>query len=169
MSGNRMDTDIISGPESGMSTVLVLSSVSTRGMLRIYAYRLSAALDGAGDIAAIPVRKSHKTAASSSSGKRWTAAVSLVQAPCTGICTYWATALLASLYRSARLFLRQRNYTMIICREPYGDSCCFIRRLRCAVCLSEEKAICCLRECDTRGNCGKPVDWGRGYILMNIE
>jgi len=39
MSGNRMDTDIISGPESGMSTVLVLSSVSTRGMLRIYAER----------------------------------------------------------------------------------------------------------------------------------
>ena len=31
MVGDRMDTDVISGMESGMSTVLVLSGVSTRG------------------------------------------------------------------------------------------------------------------------------------------
>lgn len=39
--------------ESGMSTVLVLSGVSTRETLRTYAYRPSIVLDGAGDIAAL--------------------------------------------------------------------------------------------------------------------
>ncbi len=34
MVGDRMDTDVISGMESGMSTVLVLSGVSTRESLR---------------------------------------------------------------------------------------------------------------------------------------
>ena len=42
MVGDRMDTDVISGMESGMSTVLVLSGVSTRIVL-----------DGVGDIAAM--------------------------------------------------------------------------------------------------------------------
>ncbi len=50
MVGDRMDTDIISGLESGMSTVLVLSGVSTRETLRTYAYRPSIVLDGVGDI-----------------------------------------------------------------------------------------------------------------------
>ena len=53
MVGDRMDTDVISGMESGMSTVLVLSGVSTRETLRTYAYRPSVVLDGVGDIAAI--------------------------------------------------------------------------------------------------------------------
>lgn len=53
MVGDRMDTDVISGLESGMSTVLVLSGVSTRETLRTYAYRPSIVLDGVGDIAAM--------------------------------------------------------------------------------------------------------------------
>ena len=50
MVGDRMDTDVISGMESGMSTVLVLSGVSTRETLKTYAYRPSIVLDGVGDI-----------------------------------------------------------------------------------------------------------------------
>ena len=53
MVGDRMDTDVISGLESGMSTVLVLSGVSTRETLKTYAYRPSIVLDGVGDIAAL--------------------------------------------------------------------------------------------------------------------
>ncbi len=50
MIGDRMDTDVISGMESGMSTVLVLSGVSTRETLHTYAYRPSIVLNGVGDI-----------------------------------------------------------------------------------------------------------------------
>ncbi len=50
MIGDRMDTDVISGMESGMSTVLVLSGVSTRETLDTYAYRPSIVLNGVGDI-----------------------------------------------------------------------------------------------------------------------
>lgn len=50
MVGDRMDTDVISGLESGMSTVLVLSGVSTHDTLQTYGYRPSAVLDGVGDI-----------------------------------------------------------------------------------------------------------------------
>ena len=50
MVGDRMDTDIISGLESGMSTVLVLSGISTMETLKTYAYRPSIVLDGVGDI-----------------------------------------------------------------------------------------------------------------------
>ncbi len=50
MIGDRMDTDIISGMESGMSTVLVLSGIATRETLKGFAYRPSAILDGVGDI-----------------------------------------------------------------------------------------------------------------------
>ena len=53
MVGDRMDTDVISGLESGMSTVLVLSGVSTRETLQTYAYRPSIVLDGVGDIPAL--------------------------------------------------------------------------------------------------------------------
>ena len=38
MVGDRMDTDVISGMESGMSTVLVLSGCSTKDTLKTYAY-----------------------------------------------------------------------------------------------------------------------------------
>ena len=50
MVGDRMDTDVISGLESGMSTVLVLSGVSTLETLKTYAYRPSVVLGGVGDI-----------------------------------------------------------------------------------------------------------------------
>ncbi len=50
MIGDRMDTDIISGMESGMSTVLVLSGVSTLETLKTYAYRPNLVLNGVGDI-----------------------------------------------------------------------------------------------------------------------
>ena len=58
MVGDRMDTDVISGMESGMSTVLVLSGVSNRETLHTYAYRPSIVLDGVGDIPA-PVSYTH--------------------------------------------------------------------------------------------------------------
>lgn len=51
MIGDRMDTDVVSGMESGMTTVLVLSGVSTRETLSTYAYRPSIVLNGVGDIA----------------------------------------------------------------------------------------------------------------------
>ena len=50
MIGDRMDTDVISGMESGMSTVLVLSGCSTRESIRSFAYQPSVILDGVGDI-----------------------------------------------------------------------------------------------------------------------
>ena len=53
MIGDRMDTDIISGMESGMSTVLVLSGCSTLETLKTYAYRPSAVVDGVGDIVSL--------------------------------------------------------------------------------------------------------------------
>ena len=53
MVGDRMDTDVLAGMESNMSTVLVLSGVSTRDTLKTYAYRPSIVLDGVGDIVKI--------------------------------------------------------------------------------------------------------------------
>ncbi len=58
MIGDRMDTDVISGMESGMATVLVLSGVSTRETLSTYAYRPSIVLNGVGDIPGLAVQKS---------------------------------------------------------------------------------------------------------------
>ena len=50
MVGDRMDTDVISGMECGMSTVLVLSGISNENTLKEYAYRPTAVLPGVGDI-----------------------------------------------------------------------------------------------------------------------
>ena len=50
MVGDRMDTDVVSGMESGMSTVLVLSGVSTTDTLKSYAYRPTIVLNGVGGI-----------------------------------------------------------------------------------------------------------------------
>ena len=50
MVGDRMDTDVISGLESGMSTILVLSGVSTEETLKTYAYRPTMVLPGVGHI-----------------------------------------------------------------------------------------------------------------------
>ncbi len=48
--GDRMDTDIIAGTESGVDTVLVLSGVSDRKTPSTYAYQPTVILNGVGDI-----------------------------------------------------------------------------------------------------------------------
>ena len=50
MVGDRMDTDVISGLESGMSTVLVLSGVTAPEDIGHFAYRPNVIFDGVGDI-----------------------------------------------------------------------------------------------------------------------
>lgn len=50
MIGDRMDTDIITGLESGMSTVLVMSGISDENTVDEFAYKPSIILDGIGDI-----------------------------------------------------------------------------------------------------------------------
>ena len=67
MVGDRMDTDVISGMESGMSTVLVLSGVSTRETIKTYAYRPSMVLNGVGDIVSFTGGK-HYTNANAATG-----------------------------------------------------------------------------------------------------
>jgi len=48
--GDRMDTDIIAGVESEISTVLVLSGCTTREEVKAFAYRPDYILDGVGEI-----------------------------------------------------------------------------------------------------------------------
>lgn len=50
MIGDRMDTDIIAGIESGLDPILVLSGVSTRESIKEFAYRPRLILSGVGDI-----------------------------------------------------------------------------------------------------------------------
>lgn len=50
MIGDRMDTDIIAGIETGLDTVLVLSGVSTRETCEEYPYRPKFILKGVGEI-----------------------------------------------------------------------------------------------------------------------
>ena len=50
MIGDRMDTDVVAGIESGMTTVLVLSGISTRATIKQFAYRPTYILNGVGDI-----------------------------------------------------------------------------------------------------------------------
>jgi len=50
--GDRMDTDIIAGIESGIETVLVLSGVTAEADLKKFAYRPNIILNGVGDIVA---------------------------------------------------------------------------------------------------------------------
>lgn len=52
--GDRMDTDIISGIESEIDTVLVLSGVSTRETINEFPYTPKYILEGVGEIAALP-------------------------------------------------------------------------------------------------------------------
>ncbi len=51
MVGDRMDTDIIAGTESGLTTVLVLSGCTSRAEVDDYPYRPAYILNGVGDIA----------------------------------------------------------------------------------------------------------------------
>ena len=48
--GDRMDTDIIAGIESGLDSVLVLSGVTTRESMEQYPYRPRLVLNGVGEI-----------------------------------------------------------------------------------------------------------------------
>lgn len=50
MIGDRMDTDIIAGIETGMDTVLVLSGVTSTEDIEMYPYRPRLVLGGIGDI-----------------------------------------------------------------------------------------------------------------------
>ncbi|MGI6263726.1 MAG: HAD-IIA family hydrolase [Succiniclasticum sp.] len=50
MIGDRMDTDIVAGVETGLETVLVLTGVSTRETVKHFAYRPHFILNGIGDI-----------------------------------------------------------------------------------------------------------------------
>lgn len=50
MIGDRMDTDIVAGMESGLTTALVLSGVSTLDNIKEFSYRPSIILNGVGDI-----------------------------------------------------------------------------------------------------------------------
>lgn len=50
MIGDNMDTDIIAGVETGLTSVLVLSGVSTTETIKKYAYQPNIILDGVGDI-----------------------------------------------------------------------------------------------------------------------
>ena len=51
MIGDRMDTDIIAGIESGLDPILVLSGVTSREGIKQYPYRPRLVLNGIGDIA----------------------------------------------------------------------------------------------------------------------
>ncbi len=48
--GDRMDTDILAGIESGLDPILVLSGVTTRNEIELYPYRPRLVLEGIGDI-----------------------------------------------------------------------------------------------------------------------
>jgi NagD protein len=48
--GDRMDTDIIAGIESGIDTLLVLSGITCREDIDKFSYRPTFILDGVGDI-----------------------------------------------------------------------------------------------------------------------
>ncbi|MGE4485954.1 MAG: HAD-IIA family hydrolase [Oscillospiraceae bacterium] len=50
MIGDRMDTDVIAGIESGLDTVLVLSGVTTPELIKQYPFRPRLVLSGVGDI-----------------------------------------------------------------------------------------------------------------------
>ena len=52
MIGDRMDTDIVAGIESGLDTVLVLSGVTSLGQIETSPYRPRLVLEGVGDIPA---------------------------------------------------------------------------------------------------------------------
>ena len=50
MIGDRMDTDIVSGLEAGMETILVLSGVTTREMAERFPFRASQVVDSVADL-----------------------------------------------------------------------------------------------------------------------
>ena len=50
MIGDRMDTDMIAGIESGLDTVLVLSGVTSKDDIPMFPYRPRVVLNGVGEI-----------------------------------------------------------------------------------------------------------------------
>jgi NagD protein len=50
MVGDRMDTDVVSGLEAGMETVLVLSGLTTLEEAERYPYRASRIIDSVADL-----------------------------------------------------------------------------------------------------------------------
>src|SRR6266849_1046236 len=52
MIGDRMDTDVVSGLEAGMETILVLSGVTTRAEAERFPYRASRIVDSVADLLA---------------------------------------------------------------------------------------------------------------------
>jgi NagD protein len=50
MIGDRMDTDVVSGLEAGLQTILVLSGVTTRGEAERFPFRASRIVDSVADI-----------------------------------------------------------------------------------------------------------------------
>jgi NagD protein len=50
MIGDRMDTDVVSGLEAGLHTVLVLTGVTTQGMTDRFPYRPSRIVDSVADL-----------------------------------------------------------------------------------------------------------------------
>ena len=52
MVGDRMDTDVIAGMESGLATVLVLAGCTSRADINDYPYRPTYILNGVGEIVA---------------------------------------------------------------------------------------------------------------------
>ncbi|NKR40933.1 HAD-IIA family hydrolase [Rhodococcus hoagii] len=50
MIGDRMDTDIVSGLEAGLQTILVLSGISTRQTVETFPYRPTLVLDSVADL-----------------------------------------------------------------------------------------------------------------------
>ncbi len=50
MIGDRMDTDVVSGLEAGMETILVLSGITTRDDAERYPYRASRVVDSIADL-----------------------------------------------------------------------------------------------------------------------
>jgi NagD protein len=51
MIGDRMDTDVVSGLEAGLETILVLTGVSTRESAELFPFRPSRILDSVADLA----------------------------------------------------------------------------------------------------------------------
>jgi NagD protein len=52
MIGDRMDTDVISGMEAGMETVLVLTGITQRSELESFPFRASRVVDSIADLVA---------------------------------------------------------------------------------------------------------------------
>jgi NagD protein len=50
MIGDRMDTDVVSGLEAGMETILVLTGITTREDAELYPYRASRVVDSVADL-----------------------------------------------------------------------------------------------------------------------